>query len=78
MHFVVKTHKKNTFHYDQVCKFIAYFFERAYKFNCEDPIVLLFDMSDTGYANLDMEMIKFVVTCLKTYYPGLIGIFCVL
>lgn len=20
-----------------------------------------------------MEMIKFVITCLKTYYPGLIG-----
>jgi len=38
----------------------------------EDPIVLLFDMSEAGYSNLDMDMIKFVVNCLKTYYPGLI------
>ena len=41
----------------------------------DDPIVLLFDMTDAGYSNIDMEMTKFLVTCLKTYYPGLIGKF---
>lgn len=72
LHFIVKTHKKDQYPQMHVFKFIAYFFERAYKFNVDDPIVLLFDMTDAGYANLDMEMIKFVVNCLKTYYPGLI------
>lgn len=65
-------HKKDQYPHAQICKWIAFFFERAYKFNVDDPIVLLFDMSDAGYSNLDMEMIKFVVNCLKTYYPGLI------
>lgn len=72
MHFVVKLHKKDQFPFAQICKFIAFHFERAYKFNEDDPIVLLFDMSDAGYSNLDMDMIKFVISCLKTYYPGLI------
>jgi hypothetical protein len=52
VHFVVKTHKKDQYPQMQVFKFIAYFFERAYKFNMDDPIVLVFDMSDAGYANL--------------------------
>jgi hypothetical protein len=68
----VKLHKKDQFPHVQVCKWIAFFFERIYKFNVDDPIVLLFDMTDAGYSNLDMEMIRFVVNCLKTYYPGLI------
>lgn len=73
MHFSVKLHKKDQHPHAQICRYLAYFFERFYKFNVDDPIVLLFDMSDAGYSNLDMDMIKFVVTCLQTYYPGLIG-----
>lgn len=73
LHFVVKLHKKNQYPHQQVCKFIAFHFERLYKFNVDDPIVILFDMYEAGYANLDMDFIKFVVNCLKTYYPGLIG-----
>ncbi len=72
-HFVVKTHKKDQFPHAQVCRHISFYFERVYKFNVDDPIVLLFDMADAGYSNLDMDMIKFVVNCLKSYYPGLIG-----
>lgn len=72
---MVKTHKKDQFPADQIYRFIAFFLEKNYKFNTEDPIVLLLDMSDTGYSNLDMELIKFIVNCLKTYYPGLIGIY---
>ena len=52
VHFIVKTHKKDQYPQMHVFKFIAYFFERAYKFNVDDPIVLLFDMTDAGYANL--------------------------
>ena len=29
-------------------------------------------MADAGLSNLDMDMIKFTITCLKVYYPGLI------
>lgn len=72
LHFIIKNHRKDACSQTELFRFISYFFERSYKFNAEDPIVLVFDMSDAGYANLDMDMIKFVVTCLKTYYPSLI------
>lgn len=72
VHFVVRLHRKDQMPYAAVCRYIAYHFELAYMFNDTDPIVLLFDMSEAGYSNLDMDMIKFVVSCLKTYYPGLI------
>ena len=71
-HFIIKLHKKDLYSQAQLQRFIAWFFERAYKFNIDDPIVLLFDMSDAGLSNLDMKMIEFVVNCLKTYYAGLI------
>lgn len=72
VHFVVKNHKKDAFPHAQVCKFIAYHFEKCYKFDWNYQIILIFDMADAGLGNLDMEMIKFTITCLKVYYPGLI------
>ena len=51
MHFVVKTHKKDKHPPDQIQKLIAYFLERIYTFNTEQPIVLLFDCTDSGYSN---------------------------
>lgn len=72
MHFIIKNHKKDACTQAELFRFISYFFESNYKFNADDPIVLVLDMSDSGYANLDMDMIKFVITCLKTYYPSLI------
>lgn len=29
-------------------------------------------MADAGYANSDLEMSKFVLSCLKVYYVGLV------
>ncbi|RNA36023.1 Motile sperm domain-containing 2 [Brachionus plicatilis] len=72
LHFIIKVHKKDQFPAEQIYRCIAFFFEKNYKFNTEDPIVLLIDMADAGYSNLDMDLIKFIVNCLKTYYPGLI------
>jgi hypothetical protein len=52
VHFVVKLHKKDVHPHEQVCKFIAYNFEKHYKFNWDSKIILLFDMSDAGISNL--------------------------
>ncbi|CAF0941452.1 unnamed protein product, partial [Brachionus calyciflorus] len=72
LNFQVKTHVKGRYPHDELCRFVAYFLEKEYRFNVDDPIILLFDMSDAGYSNMDIEFTKFLVFCLKTYYPGLI------
>ncbi len=52
VHFVVKTHKKGQYPFTQVCKFIAFFLEREYRFNMTDPVVLVLDMYEAGYSNM--------------------------
>jgi len=52
VHFVIKNHRKDACSQAELFRFISYFFESNYKFNADDPIVLVLDMSDSGYANL--------------------------
>ena len=60
MHFIVKTHKKDRHPFEHLAKMIAFFLERVYKFSIDEPIVLIFDMTDSGYSNtvtiIDMPM----------------------
>jgi hypothetical protein len=51
VHIVVKTHKKNQLPHDQICKYIAYWFEKDYKFALGEPMVVCFDNADAGYSN---------------------------
>ena len=59
MHFIVKTHKKDRFPAEQIQKLIAYFLEKSYKFNIDEPIVVLFDMTDAGYSNTVSYLVCF-------------------
>ncbi|RNA36026.1 motile sperm domain-containing 2 [Brachionus plicatilis] len=72
LNFRTKTHRKGGYPHEELCKFVAYFFEKEYKFSLDEPIVLLFDMTDSGLSNTDLDFAKFLISCLKTYYPGLI------
>lgn len=69
----VASHKKGVYPHDLLCKFIAYNLEKYYKYNHEHQIVMFFNMTDAGYSNMDMDLIKFVVHCLLYYYPMIAG-----
>ncbi|XP_021356599.1 motile sperm domain-containing protein 2-like isoform X2 [Mizuhopecten yessoensis] len=69
----VKLHKKDAADFPMVKKFLAYHFETIYKEEPTKEIVVVFDMSQAGLSNLDMDLIKFVITCFKIYYPTLLG-----
>jgi len=47
----VKTHKKDRYPALDIRKFIVYHLEKEYKFNLDESIVVVFDMTDSGYAN---------------------------
>jgi len=34
-----------------------------------DQISVIFDMKDTGWSNMDMDFIRYLITLLKQYYP---------
>ncbi|XP_011422421.3 motile sperm domain-containing protein 2 [Magallana gigas] len=69
----IAKHKKDPNTLPLIKKFFGFCFETAYNESPEDELVLLFDMTNTGISNLDMEMIKFVITSFKIYYPALLG-----
>lgn len=61
---VVKIHKKGELPHEHLCKYIAYIFEKFYKFNSEHQIVLWFNMDGAGYSNM-------VFICMKLFkLPG--------
>ncbi|CAF0743075.1 unnamed protein product [Brachionus calyciflorus] len=72
LNFQVKCHVKGKYPQEEFFKYVAFFLEKEYKFNVEDPIILLFDTTGAGYSNADMDFTKFLIACLKNYYPGLI------
>ncbi|KAI0986159.1 hypothetical protein GJ496_006964 [Pomphorhynchus laevis] len=36
------------------------------------PIIVLFDLTNTGIKNVDLEFVKFMISCLKIYYPQML------
>ena len=34
---------------------------------------MIFNMSQCGLSNMDMDFIKFLITCFKCYYPSMLG-----
>ncbi|KAK7496486.1 hypothetical protein BaRGS_00012138 [Batillaria attramentaria] len=68
----VKEHKKDANLLPVVKKFFLYWLEKAFRENPLERVVCLFDMSDAGLSNLDMDLIRFILTCFKQYYPTLL------
>ncbi|XP_064607580.1 motile sperm domain-containing protein 2-like [Liolophura sinensis] len=69
----VKEYRKDLNMLPTVKKFFALALEQASLAAPGERIVLLFDMLDTGFANLDMDLIKYCLTCFKFYFPGLLA-----
>ncbi|XP_041358108.1 motile sperm domain-containing protein 2-like isoform X2 [Gigantopelta aegis] len=73
LYFRVKEHKRGEQPTEKVKQFVAYWLESAFKEKPHEKIVVLFDMASTGLSNLDMDLIKFVITSFKLYYPTLLA-----
>ncbi|XP_052077845.1 motile sperm domain-containing protein 2-like isoform X2 [Mytilus californianus] len=70
----VKEHKKDASVLPEVKRFFAYHLETQYNEDPHSQITLVFDMADAGLSNLDMDLIKFVITSFKVYYPSLLNV----
>jgi len=33
---------------------------------------MVFDMNGAGLSNMDMDLVRFIMNCFKTYYPNLL------
>ncbi|KAG7502905.1 hypothetical protein JOB18_028576 [Solea senegalensis] len=67
--FKVKLHVKDTKTILDKKKYVAFWLERYANREPGMPLTVVFDMSESGLSNIDMEFVKYVINCFKVYYP---------
>uniref|UniRef100_A0A3Q1GWI5 Motile sperm domain containing 2 n=1 Tax=Acanthochromis polyacanthus TaxID=80966 RepID=A0A3Q1GWI5_9TELE len=67
--FKVKLHVKDAKTIMDKKKYVAFWLERYAKKEPGMPLTVVFDMTDSGLSNIDMDFVKYVINCFKVYYP---------
>ncbi|XP_037542413.1 motile sperm domain-containing protein 2 [Nematolebias whitei] len=67
--FRVKLHVKDAKTILDKKKYVAFWLERYAKKEPGMPLTVVFDMTESGISNIDMEFVKYVINCFKVYYP---------
>ena len=65
-----KTEKKLK---EQYMKLLCLWFERIQRKEPGQQIVFLLDNTDASMRNSDMSFISFIIECLSTYFPCMLG-----
>nr|XP_015217190.1 PREDICTED: motile sperm domain-containing protein 2 isoform X2 [Lepisosteus oculatus] len=67
--FKVKLHVKDAKMVVDKKKYVAFWLERYAKREPGMPLTVVFDMSESGLSNIDMDFVKYIINCFKVYYP---------
>ena len=73
MIFRVKINKKIKEWVDIVKKYIIYMFERVDREKDENRLTLLFDCTDAGISNVDIDLLFFILSLVRNYYPMILN-----
>ncbi|MGH0145289.1 UNVERIFIED_CONTAM: hypothetical protein FKN15_005036 [Acipenser sinensis] len=67
--FKVKLHVKDAKTVVDKKRYVAFWLERYAKREPGMPLTVVFDMTDSGLSNIDMDFVKYIINCFKVYYP---------
>nr|AAH85670.1 Motile sperm domain containing 2 [Danio rerio]AAI65708.1 Mospd2 protein [Danio rerio] len=67
--FKVKLHIKDPKTVLDKKRYVAFWLERYAKREPGMPLTVVFDMSESGLSNIDMDFVKYIISCFKVYYP---------
>ncbi|KAJ8706633.1 hypothetical protein PYW07_012711 [Mythimna separata] len=67
--FKAKMHVKGQRDYEELKKIMIYWFDRVEREEGGKKITMFFDMDGSGMGNMDMELVKYLITLFKLYYP---------
>uniref|UniRef100_A0A673AX28 Motile sperm domain containing 2 n=1 Tax=Sphaeramia orbicularis TaxID=375764 RepID=A0A673AX28_9TELE len=67
--FKVKLHVKDAKTILDKKKYVAFWLERYAKKEPGMPLTVVFDMTESGLGNIDMDFVKYIINCFKVYYP---------
>lgn len=68
-----KMHVKGQKDYDELKQIMIYWFDRLEREEIGNKITMFFDMDGAGLSNMDMELIKYLITLFKNYYPNFLN-----
>lgn len=69
----VKHHRKEASVVDLMKKFFAYFVDKILYEHDAIRVTVIFDCTDAGVNNVDMELIKFIIVVFRDLYPWALG-----
>lgn len=69
----VKLHRKESSVVNEMKMYFAYFVEKMLNEFDALRITVIFDCSDAGISNVDMELIKFIIVMFRDLYPWALG-----
>eukprot|EP00111_Clytia_hemisphaerica_P017830 TCONS_00052726-protein len=72
LHFLANRYRKELYNIEEVKKLFAFALEKLCENNSGKKVTMVFDMQDAGFANMDMDLIKFLITCFQTYFPNVL------
>ncbi|XP_022110139.1 motile sperm domain-containing protein 2-like isoform X2 [Acanthaster planci] len=67
-------HRKDSSKAYAVKQYIAFWLNKMESEAMGEDVVILMDMTNAGMANMDMDVVKFMITCFELYFPALVGI----
>ncbi|XP_055070614.1 motile sperm domain-containing protein 2 [Misgurnus anguillicaudatus] len=67
--FRVKLHVKDAKTIVDKKKYVAFWLERYAKREPGMPLTVVFDMTESSIGNIDMDFVKYIISCFKVYYP---------
>ncbi|CAD5115715.1 DgyrCDS4658 [Dimorphilus gyrociliatus] len=71
-HFQVGKHAKGTFT-DEIKKLLALLMDEFHRENAgKNCFVLIFDFTNSGLSNADLEIVKYVISCVTVYFPRIV------
>nr|XP_033804579.1 motile sperm domain-containing protein 2 isoform X2 [Geotrypetes seraphini] len=73
--FKVKLHVRDSKTQLDKKKCIAFWLERYARREPGKLLTVVFDMAETGFNNIDMDFVRFVINCFKVYYPRYLSAF---
>ncbi|XP_073421342.1 motile sperm domain-containing protein 2 [Dendrobates tinctorius] len=65
----VKLHVRDNKTNEDKKKCVAFWLERYAKREPGKLLTVVFDMAECGLSNVDMDFVRFVISCFKIYYP---------
>ncbi|XP_045525779.1 motile sperm domain-containing protein 2-like [Pieris brassicae] len=68
-----KKHVKGTKDFEEIKRIIIYWFDRMEREENGNKISLFFDMDGCGLGNMDMELIQYLISLFKHYYPNFLN-----